>query len=288
MPYFIHCLFLVGILLCSSSSRAQHIETITVEKDILALAEQLTKDQPIETIEDFSAPNMQRDVVDFVMIQKALKLGGMDINFDFRPGYYNARNLRTLASGHLLISFDSVWLSEAQKMKDDVYISKAVIKKGDFWAGIFTSPHNQKALSVKTLKDFKQLSVVSSNVWAADWATLQAINPRKLSNEGNWLSMAKLVSIGWVDAMLVTFNTTEPFQYQSKEYHIVAVDGVKIKLDDSRHYCVSKKHPLGAQTFKALEKGLAILQNQNAITNAYHQVGFYNAKVANWTILNPD
>ena len=277
----------MGILLCASSSHAQHTETITVERDILTLARQLIKDQPIASVTDFSAPQMQRDVVDFVMIQKALKLGGMDIKFDFRPGYYNARNLRALASGHLLISFDSVWLSQAQKMKDDVYISKAVIKKGDFWAGIFTSPNNKKALNVKTLEDFRQLSIVSSHIWAADWATLQTINPRKLSNEGNWLSMAKLVSIGWVDAMLVTFNKTEPFQYQSDEYHLVAVNGVKIKLDDSRHYCVSKNHPLGAQTFKALEKGLAILQSQNAITNAYHQVGFYNSKVANWKVLNP-
>lgn len=277
----------MGILLCASSSHAQHTETITVERDILTLARQLIKDQPIASVTDFSAPQMQRDVVDFVMIQKALKLGGMDIKFDFRPGYYNARNLRALASGHLLISFDSVWLSQAQKMKDDVYISKAVIKKGDFWAGIFTSPNNKKALNVKTLEDFRQLSIVSSHIWAADWATLQTINPRKLSNEGNWLSMAKLVSIGWVDAMLVTFNKTEPFQYQSDEYHLVAVNGVKIKLDDSRHYCVSKNHPLGAQTFKALEKGLAILQSQNAITNAYHQVGFYNPKVANWKVLNP-
>lgn len=293
LHYFTFILFIVsGSLLISLPTKAlptitQYNATITVEKDVLEMAKQLTKTIPATQVNDFTNTKLQRDVVDFIMIQKALKLGGMDINFDFRPGHYNARNLRTLASGYLLMSFDSVWLNEAKKMADSVYISRAIIKKGDFWAGIFTSPTNQKALNIKTLEDFKRLSIVSSKVWTTDWATLKAIGPQKLTNEDNWLSMAKLVSIGWVDAMLVSFNKTEPFVYQTDEYHIVAVDGIKIKLDDSRHYCVSKKHPLGKKTFEALEKGLAILQAQNAITKAYYQVGFYNSRVAKWRILNP-
>ena len=279
---------LSSLLLTSLSTFARYNEIITVENDILTLVQELTKNQKMDEIIDFSHPKQQREVVDFIMIQKALKLGGLDIKFNFRPGFYDARNLKALASGHLLVSFDSIWLSEAKKMNDSVYISKPVVKKGDFWAGVYTSPNNKKALSIKTLDDFKQLSLVSSKVWATDWATLKAINPRQLNNEGNWFSMAKLVSIGWVDAMLVSFNKTEPFTYKSNEYHIVAVNGVKIKLDDSRHYCVSKKHPLGEKTFKALEKGLAILQAQQAITKAYNQVGFFNSRVANWKVLNED
>jgi hypothetical protein len=248
---------------------------------------ELAKGRPAIEIDNFVGPNSQREVVDFVMVQRAIALGGMDLEFEIRHGNFDARNLKLLASGSLLVSFDSIWLAQAQLLADKVYISKAVVKKGDFWAGVYTAPTNTSALKIKTLSDLRRHSAVSSKIWRTDWQTWSAIKPAKLVHESNWFSMAKLVSNRWIDVMLVTFPKEPPFVHQDDNFHLVAVEGVKVILDDSRHYCVSRQHPLGAQTFAALERGLEILQQQGAIERAYRQSGFINDAVKDWKVLNP-
>ena len=99
--------------------------------------------------------------------------------------------------------------------------------------------------------------------------------------------MAKVVSLGWVDAMLAPFNSSSPFEYKENKYHIVAIDGIKVSLNDSRHFLVSKKHPRGKETFEALQKGLKILKDKNAFTKAYKDIGFINSEVNHWKVLNP-
>ncbi|MFT4925990.1 MAG: hypothetical protein ACI8WB_002085 [Phenylobacterium sp.] len=259
---------------------------ITVETDIYHYAMDVLKGREAIDVDDFSGPMVRRDIVDFILVQKAIALGGFDIHFTFNHGNYDARNPKLLAKGLLLVSFDSIWLSRAEQMKEDVYISQPIVRKGEYWAGVYTSPDNSSALAIKTLDDLRRHSVISSRAWKTDWATLLAINPRQLVNESDWLSMTKMVSRSWVDVMLIPFTKETPFQYQGNGYKVVAIPGVKVMLDDSRHYLVSRKHPLGAQTFAALQRGLAILRKQGAIVKAYQQCGFLNEEVSDWVILN--
>lgn len=259
---------------------------ITVETDIYFDAMKILDGRaPIEVTE-FEDPVAKRDVIEFILVQKAIVLGGLDIEFDVNHGNYDARNLRLLANGTLLVSFDSIWHSQALEIEPHVFISAPVIRKGEYWAGIYTSPTNTSALNIKTLADLRRHSVVSSRAWLTDWSTLSAINPVELLDESNWASMVKLVHLNMVDVMLVSFTKNRPFAYQGPNYKVVAVEGVKIMLNDSRHFIVSRKHPLGEQTFAALERGLKILRNQGAIVKAYTQAGFINDLVADWTPLN--
>jgi hypothetical protein len=112
------------------------------------------------------------------------------------------------------------------------------------------------------------------------------MQPKKLIPQEEWLSMAKLVSLGWIDAMLAPFTQNYPFSYQGTNYNIVAIEGVKVALDDSRHFVVSKKHPYGKETYIALQKGLKILREQGVIKRAFQQSGFFNEHVKDWTTLN--
>lgn len=261
--------------------------TITVETDIYHYAQQLLGDKSPLDIDDFSGANSQRDVVEFILVQKALTLGGADIVFDFELGNYDARNLKLLASGLLLISFDSMWLSSAQQIPDKVFISDPIIRRGEYFAGIYTADARDKP-NIANLDDFKQLSIVSNKHWHVDWQTLNDIDPVRLVHEDEWITMAKLVSLGWVDAMLAPFTNNKPFSYQGSSYHISAVEGVKIALNDSRHFLISKQHPLGEYTFNALQKGLKIMRANGPIEKAYRQAGFLNEHVEHWPILNQD
>jgi len=259
---------------------------ISIETDIYQYAQELLAGKTPLTITDFSGEHSQRAVVEFILVQKALALGGLNLDFSFTMGNYDARNTKLLQDGLLLINFDTMWLSHVNMLKEDVYISDAVIRKGEYWAGIYTSQQNKEKLSIKNLQQFRELTIASSKYWHVDWQTLSQIKAKDLIHQEEWLSMAKLVSLGWVDVMLAPFTQEKPFSYQGKNYKIVAIEGIKIALNDSRHFVVSRKHPYGKKTFIALQKGLKILRQQGVIKRAYQQSGFFNENAKDWTILN--
>lgn len=259
---------------------------ITVETDIYFYANQLIGNRSVHDVKDFHGINSQRDVVEFIIIQQALKLGGFKHELEFELGNYDGRNIKLLNSGLLLLSLDSIWLSATEPYKENLHISQPVIPKGRYEAGIFTSKENGAKFADLSNLDFSQLSVVSSKDWYVDWITLEAMTPRKLIHESDWIAMAKIVSRGWADVMIAPFKKAKPYVYKGMDYYIEAIPNVKVALQDSRHFVVSKKHPLGKETFEALEKGLEILQSQGVIERAYREAGFYNDNVSDWKVIN--
>ncbi|WP_249363306.1 hypothetical protein [Pseudoalteromonas spongiae] len=254
---------------------------ITVETDIYFYAKDIIGKTPILDITDYSGKNAQRDVVEFILIQQALLLGGADIQFNFIYGNYDARNLKLLNEGLLLLSFDSLWLSATEQYKDNLYISGPLIRKGEYYAGVFTSEQNVANYNAKTLS-LSDMTIVSSKDWHVDWVTLQSLKPKKLVHESDWIVMAKMVSRGWIDGMLAPFKKQHNFSYIGPDYKIFAIPNVKVALNDSRHFVVSKKHPLGQQTFEALQRGLKILRDRGLIEKAYREAGFLNDDVKDW------
>jgi hypothetical protein len=261
---------------------------ITVETDVYHHAQALIGDQKIVNIESFSGPNSHRDVVEFILVQKALALGGSPLDFTFTLGNYDARNIKLLQSGLLLISFDSLWLSHVSKLTEEVYISDPVINRGEYLAGVYTSKNNDRALSTKNLADLRKLSIISNKNWHVDWKTILQLAPKSITHDEEWLSMAKLVSLQWVDIMLAPYSNGPPFILKGDGYEIIAIEGIKVALNDSRHFVVSKKHPKGKETFIALQKGLKILRQRGTITKAFQESGFFNKHVKNWSVINKD
>ena len=285
MRSFLH-IFISYILLTSLAWSSQAKIPITVETDVYLHAQALIGDQKIINIEKFSGPNSHRDVVEFILVQKALALGGSTLDFSFTLGNYDARNIKLLQSGLLLISFDSLWLSHVSKLTEDVYISDQIIRRGEYLAGVYTSINNTKALSTKSLADLRELSIISNKNWHVDWKTIIQIDPKSITHDEEWLSMAKLVSLQWVDIMLAPFSNGPPFIYKDDGYEITAIEGIKVALNDSRHFIVSKKHPNGEETFIALQKGLKILRQRGTITKAFQESGFFNEQVHSWYVIN--
>ena len=226
-------------------------------------------------ITNFSGKNIRRDVVDMILAQQALRLGGFEHKFSYAPGKVNFRNTKMLQNGRLLISFDSYWLNDALPLADEVYISQAVIRNGEYVAGIYTSPKNTKALSVKSLQDLKKLSAVSTPLWRTDWQTLQSLPIKKLVREDSWLSMARMVNIKWVDFLLMAFNSTPDKSFTMDVVHLVPVKNIAVVLNDSRHFVISKAHPKGDEAIKAINEGISKLRQKGAIKKAYQEAGFF-------------
>lgn len=272
------CLFLCCFITLSSQAKIP----ISIESDIYKYAQQVLGEESIESIDNFKHPSCLRDVVEFILVQKAIKLGGLNLEYDFVLGDYDARNIRLIQHGLLLISFDSIWLNEASQYEKDVFISDPVIRKNEFYAGIYVAPSKISTLKPKLANGITELSFVTSEAWHTDVKTLTALKPKSLVIEADWLVMAKMVSSGWVDAMLAPFKPTMPFEYTGKNYKIRAIDNFKVALQDSRHFVISKKHPLGKKTFKAIQKGLKQLRQSGYIERAYKECGFLNPVVEDW------
>ncbi|MBL4910720.1 MAG: hypothetical protein JKX78_12005 [Alteromonadaceae bacterium] len=248
---------------------------IYIRDDVYEDYQQFVAGRDVLTIDDFYGTRIRRDVVDMIIAQQALKLGGFNYHFSYAAGKVNFRNTRLLQTGKLLMSFDSYWQKDAQALKDSVYISNAVIRKGEYVAGIYTSPKNLKVLEIKQLSDLAKFTAVSTPKWRTDWLTLKNLPLKKLIRVDEWLSMAHMVDIGWIDFMLMPFNPTVDQSFSLEKITLIPVNNVAIVLNDSRHFVISKKHPQGKEAIKAINIGLAKLRQQGAIVKAYRQAGFF-------------
>lgn len=222
-----------------------------------------------EDVTNFSGDFVRRDVVDMIIAQQALQLGGFDKRFDYQVGKINFRNTKLLEQGKLLISFDSYWLEDAKSIASKVYISEPVIRKGEYFAGIFAAPDNEAVFKLQHLADFNQLTSVSTPRWRTDWRTLSQLPLKELVREDEWLSQVRMVSMQWVDFMLMPLMPAMKNQYKLADITLKAVPNMVMLLDDSRHFVISKLHPDGSNAFIALQKGLKILRTQGAIETAY-------------------
>jgi hypothetical protein len=248
---------------------------IYIRDDVYIDYQKFVNNRNVLSITDFSGKTIRRDVVDMVIAQQALSLGGFNHQFTYAPGKLNFRNTKMLEEGKLLISFDSYWKLDANKIKESIYISKPVIRKGEYIAGIYTSPNNKALLAIDSLDDLVDFTAVSTPKWGTDWHTLQSLPLKELIKEDEWLSQARMVNLGWIDFLLMAFHSSKDQSFTMNKIHLVPVSNIGIELKDSRHYVISKKHPLGKQAFNALNIGLTKLRAENKIVNAYTQAGFF-------------
>ena len=274
-PFFKALLIVTLFCITQYSYARKNSVLIYIRDDVYIDYLQFVADRDISLIDNFSGKNIRRDVVDMIIAQQALKLGGFNHRFSYAPGKVNFRNTKMLQNGKLLISFDSYWKQDALPLSEKVYISDEVIRNGEYIAGIYTSPKNKKTLAVKELSDLKGLTSVSTPKWKTDWETLQQLPLKKLTRDDSWLSMVRMVNIQWVDFILMPFNSTPDRSFTMDKVHLIPVKNIGVVLKDSRHFVISKSHPKGREAFIAINKGLKILRQQGAIVKAYQQAGFF-------------
>ncbi|MDN4500964.1 hypothetical protein QX776_00970 [Alteromonadaceae bacterium BrNp21-10] len=259
---------------------------LTLQTDVYADYQCLLNNRAIMDIRDYKSACSRRDVVEVVLIQQALLLGGFLPPIKFIPGEYGLRYKGLLSAGKVLFSADTFWLSETKQDKD-IYVSDVMIRRGEYTAGVYTASDNQKVLAVRSLDELQQLTGISSRNWLVDWRVLERMQLKQLIHEPVWSAQVQMIKHQFADFMLAPFLDRPDLSYHLKEFTLVPVPGIAVELDDSRHFVVSKKHPLGKQAITALNKGITILRSQGLIHKAYSDSGLFYPIEQKWTILNP-
>lgn len=250
----------------------------------------LRPDETPETFDDFSRAGGYRDLMDYLLLRRALVLGGNTLPIVAEPWFdvsYDRMILR-LRSGHATVFSNGIWREDIPADDKQLKASSPLFRFGEMEAGIYMNPQNPRLQSTKTLDDVQKLTAVSSKQWRPDWNALQQLGLAKLHDNVHWESMMKMVHTRRVDFMLSGFSSREDLSYQAMGITLMPVQGLKVKLAGSRGWVISQTHPAGAGAYSAIEKGLVVLREEGVIAQAYRAAGVINERVADWKVLNPE
>lgn len=238
---------------------------------------------PLE-IRDFHSSVSNRCVVSVVMMQQALRLGGYmkPLRIVQAPSHYRAKKMAI--DGEVALTGNEIW---KEFFDDQVLMTSAVVRKGEFLKLICVRADNQELLNIKTLDELKDKIAVTGNDWTVDIKTLKNMGIENVYRVSKYDSQLKMIKAGRVDFSI--FELTELKRKNSGLFSgIVPVPGIMVGLDSSRHYMVSKSHPEGAAVHAALDRGLKILREQGRIKKAMLDCGFLNPIVADWQVIYPN
>jgi hypothetical protein len=260
---------------------------ITITQDILVDYNTFVAKRDVASIQQYSGPGARRDVIELVLLQQALLLGGFNQPIVMHPEQNYLRGLRNIAEGQDITSAGLVWKDDITALGNSVYISRPIVHDGEFVIGLYTSPKNTTALSAKTREDLIELRAVTSAQWRPDFNALTQLGVKQILLTPSWVNMVRMVEAGRADMTIAPFQPTPGMAFEASGGTMIPIPGVKLCLHGSRHWPVSKEHPQGKAFFEALERGLEQLEKTGTIQRAYRECGFFHPDVAEWKLLNP-
>ncbi|WP_051304816.1 hypothetical protein [Chitinilyticum litopenaei] len=264
--------------------------TILTQQDVYSDYLKFLKGRDPLSLTRFDGEHSRRDVVELVLVQQALKLGGNTraiklVTVNATSDSYN-RYLKEISTGNAALGGNSVWEVDLKPLADKVYISEPAIRQGEFHAGLYTIPGNSRALAASDRAAVQKLTAVVADSWKPDIATLESIPIKNLLKTHSWDSMIGMVSKQRADVVLAPFQPTPDLSFEAGSQKFVPVPNVKVGLQGSRHFFVSRSYSGSATLAKALNSGLDILRNNGTIERAYRESGFFNARTAGWKLIN--
>jgi len=253
----------------------------TLEREYLAFEAKRTK--PVEQLTQLTSEHNSQMVSNLVIIKQALYFGGLDIAFEFVPAHNVKHSMRLVAEGSALIASN---IPFASSIDVNVFQSSSILGHGGFIKGVYGLASNKELMKVSSLKELQAFSVITNATWRVDISTLEALKPKAIYFTPLLSSMVRQIKYRRVDFILLKLNLDEAITSKLVDVKLTRVPGVGIELIGTRHIIVSKKHPDGEKTYKALEKGLAVMRAKGLIRQFYQDVGTLPKNGENIKVLN--
>jgi hypothetical protein len=275
------------IMLVPHAGIAGQTIVAAVDEDIIADYQLFVGARDPIQIDYFGGVGARRDVIEIVLLQQALHLGGFKGSVVLRPENSYLRVLKLLTDGQVALSAALMWREDIKPYSDHLFKTKALVKEGEFIAGLYTRADNQKALQANTPEKIHGLSAASNSHWKADVITLKSLGIKKIHYATYWVQIVRMVIANRADVTLAPFQINPDMKVMVDGLELVPIPGIKVALPGSRHWPVSKVHPQGEEIFNALVRGIAELEKKNIIQRAYEECGFFHPQVKDWILLNP-
>ena len=284
-PRWVSATLLAGLLLWAAPAPA-HMVTAIVPPDVLKDYRAFLHSRDPLAVTDYSGPLSRRDVVEVVLFQQALALGGITSRPSLRPISSYARTILELKTGGAVAAATTLWRRDLAGLGESALISPALVREGEFEAGLYTSPDDHRAQGAESLADVRQLTGVCNRQWAPDWEILLKLRLERLVGAPSWEIMVRMTAEQRADFLMAPLQSTKDMHLAAYGSTLVPIPGLKIRLPGTRHFGVSASHPQGERVFRALVRGLKRMREQGLISRAYTQCGFFNPGTKGWKVLN--
>ena len=241
----------------------------------------------ILAIDNYGGAHSGREVAELVLLHQALYLGGYrgQIKYIAQEVDY-LRSLNLIGDGHAVVYGATVWHENVSSNDAPFWVTKPLVRNGEFVVGLYTTANNSQALAVSSLADLQPLRAVSNIHWDTDWRSLQTLQLTQVYSVRNWASMARMVRAQRADFTLAPFRSTPKRVINSNDFELTPIPNVSVALAGSRHWVVSKAHPQGREVFDYLSRGLVGLRSQGSVVKAYRDSGFFQPKGDFWPAIN--
>ena len=237
------------------------------------------KQQTVLKVDSLVSQHANRNIASMVIIMQALDKGGYqaELNMIEAPNY--GRELILVKEGKVMIMHQDAWDISADA---NVYKSSVIIPKGGIVKGIYVAEPNIKKYNISSATDLQPYTATSTPAWIVGWKTLEKLNLKALYKTAKKEHMFSLVLYRNVDFTIQEFANTSDLAYTFQGKRLIPVPGIKLVLDGSRHFLVSKKHKNGKKVYQALEKGLKILREKGTVQRYLTESGFYRKELESW------
>lgn len=277
-------LFISLMAILGTSNLSAEVVKISANKVIYDLFSEWTDNKNCYGIDNFNTINIHRGVVELLLICKALKKGGLspDIELEVMPNYIRA--LSEASKANVTMPAETAWKNEVDE--SNFYISDPIFEVGTIELGVYALPTNLSIMKINSLDELKKYKAVSSDSWVVDWATLKAMDVKVYSVPKLDL-MFKFIKAGRADFLLNEFSSEKDLSMEIEGIRLAPIPNIKVVLQESRHFIVSKKAPNAEKIFQALQKGLKELRLEGTILNYFEKSGIINSRVKHWKPIYP-
>jgi hypothetical protein len=241
-----------------------------------------TESSSWEKIDNYENRNAIRPVVDLILQLKALRAGGLDFDFELERTLTYESAKQAVIEGKADLTAETIWDDEIAPHADSLLSTAPVLQKGEFVKGVYVLPTNERLLKVTTIDGLKDATAAVVSTWALDVKTLSAMPIKGVQKFATPELAYQAIKKEQADFMLDEFSSQPDLRVERAFVRLVPIPGIKVAINGSRSWIVSKQSPDAAAIFKALSEGLASLRKNGVMQQAYTQSGFFNPKVADW------
>ncbi|GLS25553.1 hypothetical protein [Marinibactrum halimedae] len=258
------------------------ISPILTSPHALKAFNKLNTQTDIARFRDYNLLAHDRDLLDLVIAIQALREGGYKDELVVRAVDNPEIALESVAKGEAVMSAISEWRLEVARQENKLWLSDAVIRKGEFEYGIYTCGTTMKA------DDFRQsLSNLVGTSDVRDQTATAVLNSLNVKKKNLSSQPVATVCGGAADFLLMPFpiDTTQTLTMDG--HLLTPVHGLKVNAKATRHYLVSRVDSDGRRRFLQLQRGLRKLRVKGRIHQAYRKASVLHPHVENWSLLNP-
>ncbi len=273
-----------ALLAGPGAARPPDVLRLGVPNDVADDLVRFLQQRDVASVTHFGGVAARRDVMELAYLLREIARQPQAPRVQLQRIDSYGRLLLELAGQGLDALGTSAWGADLDTQGDAVRASAAVLPRGSFVVGIYTSTGNEAARGARTLAQLRSLRFVCNSAWALDWRTLQQLGITPLFDVKTWPQMVELVARGRADAVLAPFQPNADLSLQALGFTLVPIEGLAVALDGSRHFAASRTAGgrwLAAEVFPVVARHA----RDGTLRRAYEECGFFPQRTRGWTVL---